>query len=148
METPTPRFFILYVVRSIRSQRFFVVILTYFQFKFIWWRINNVRVPVFFMLKNTTLLNKDSDCTCGGKREVTKKKKHKKRGDTLSICFVSSTTRTFVAPASFASAHTQHALVMPHLSTEARRTVGFGLSIFNSSWRRLELCKGLSLVPL
>lgn len=91
-----------------------------------------MRVPVFFMLKNTTLLNKDSDCTCGGKREVTKKK-HKKRGDTLSICFVSSTTRTFVAPASFASAHTQHALVMPHLSTEARRTVGFGLSIFNSS---------------
>lgn len=147
METPTPRFFILYVVRSVRSQRFFVVVLTYFQFKFIWWRINNVRVPVFFMLKNTTLLNKDSDCTCGGKREVTNKK-HKKRGDTLSICFVSSTTRTFVAPASFASAHTQHALVMPHLSTEARRTVGFGLSIFNSSWRRLELCKGLSLVPL
>lgn len=92
-----------------------------------------MRVPVFFMLKNTTLLNKDSDCTCGGKREVTKKKQTKKRGDTLSICFVSSTTRTFVAPASFASAHTQHALVMPHLSTEARRTVGFGLSIFNSS---------------
>lgn len=41
-----------------------------------------MRVPVFFMLKNTTLLNKDSDCTCGGKREVTKKKKNTKNEGT------------------------------------------------------------------
>lgn len=80
METPTPRFFILYVVRSVRSQRFFVVVLTYFQFIYSPSNEFNVRVPVFFMLKNTTLLNKDSDCTCGGKREVTKKKNTKNEG--------------------------------------------------------------------
>lgn len=45
-----------------------------------------MRVPVFFMLKNTTLLNKDSDCTCGGKREVTKKKKTQEtRGHTIDL---------------------------------------------------------------
>lgn len=46
-----------------------------------------MRVPVFFMLKNTTLLNKDSDCTCGGKREVTKKKNktQETRGHTIDL---------------------------------------------------------------